>query len=400
LQHETGLLSELWILKKMKINGFYLFVLLFLACIVAWSLYPPFRYLKYFLPVVALIIIYKNPNATFTTKGKSNYFTTFLVLYSAIIGYLLIKNILLGELSARFIPNAAFMVAPLVFVAIIVPYFRKEKIHQYVIAMLLVNMLVFFYEEGGDFLSVITDLQILKNAIIDSTVPTENHLAFAFGFFVLFFFIERYNRVYQFLAFVIFILCFKRIVIAAVLFCLATYYFLSFFRIDVARYRKTLTLVGVVVNIGFVYFTHLLVSGTFDEVVHEKTGISTDQFLMGRKTFYTEAFEKAGAINWTGLGLGKMDDVIFQFYGSWMNLHSEVLKNYFEFGVIIFVVWLFIFFYKNLFSNKAAIFFLYANILMLTDNVFIYFDVMFYFYFFILIYLFEREEMRQRLVQQ
>ena len=108
---------------------------------------------------------------------------------------------------------------------------------------------------------------------------------------------------------------------------------------------------------------------------------------MGRKTFYSEVFNRAGNISWGGLGLGKIDDIMFNFFGIPVNLHSEVLKLYFEFGIIIFLLWLFLLFYKNLFSLKAAIILMYLNILLLTDNVFIYFEVMFYFYFFILIFL-------------
>jgi hypothetical protein len=374
----------------MKINGFYLFLILFLLSIVAWALYPPLRYVKYSLPLLALLL-YASRSSAFTDRAVTEYFVPFLFFYLFTIIYLLGLNLTEDNLSRRFFPNAAFILAPLTFVFLISPFFNKEYTRRYVLTIFFINAFVFLYEEGSDLISVLGNPQILKAAIFDSTVPTENHLAFAFGFLVIYFFVEKYNKVYQIIAIIIFILCYKRIVIAAVFLCVGSYILVSFLRIELSRYRQMVTLLGVLINLAFIKITHIIVSGTLDTFVMEKTGFSTDKFLMGRKTFYTWAFEEAGPITWTGTGLGRMDDTIFSAYGMVMNLHSEILKNYFEFGAILFVLWLILVFYKNVFSNKAAVFLLYLNILMLTDNVFTYFDVMFYFYFFILIFLHQKK---------
>jgi hypothetical protein len=368
----------------MKINGFIAFLLLFLFVVVVASFYEPLRYLKYTLPLVSLLVYLTRSNFVLD-RGIYRYYSTFLFFYLTIIAYLLIQNILTGTLSDRFIPNAVFIISPLLFIILIIPYYNQEKTHQYVKAILIINVIVFCFEEGNDLMKVLTDLDVLKSALFSSDIPTENQLAFVFGFLVLYFLMEKKHKLFLLISLILFILCFKRVVIGAVIACVLTYYFLSLFRIDVSKHQKFWTFCGVVFNLLYIKLTQIMVSGAFDKKVEEQTGFSTDQFFMGRKTFYTAAFEEAGPINWFGLGLGQIDDIIFKSYGLKMNLHSEILKNYFEFGAILFLIWLILFFYKNLFSNRAALLLLYLNILMLTDNVFIYFEVMFYFYFFVLI---------------
>ena len=373
----------------MKINGFTLFLSIFLATLMAASFYDPLRYIKYLLPLLPLPFYLRKQNAGIDT-GIFRYYYTFIFFYTCTIAFLFVQNLLEGDLSERFFPNAIFIVSPLLFITLILPYFKGDKIPQYVYLIFFVNILIFLKEEGPDLFDVLTNLSVLRSAIITSEVPTESNLAYIFGFFVIYFYMEKYPLTFKVLAIILFLLCFKRIVIAAGLVCFASYFLIKSVGINIPRYRLTFTILAVAINLLFIKFVQLLVSGEFDDFVFEKTGISTDQFMMGRKTFYTEAFDEAGTMNWTGLGMGTIDDIMFRYYGIPVNLHSEVLKNYFEFGIIIFVIWLFLITYKNLFSTKAAIIFLYFNILILTDNVFIYFEVMFYFYFFILIFLNQR----------
>lgn len=371
----------------MKINGFFLFLGIFLLTVVLASIYSPFRYLKYFLPLIPIIVFALREKKLTVEKKVINYYFTFLAFYLIVIGYLLLQNIFFQNLSARFFPNTIFILSPLLFIIFTIPYFNVEKIPQYVKAIFFINIGVFLFEEGSDLLNVVTNLNAIKEAILTSELTTENNLAYVFGFIVLYFLIEKYNKWYLIFSIIFFILCFKRIAIAAVVVSGAIYFIISFLKIDISDHRKKLALVGILVNLFYIQLTYLIVSGTFDQFIFEKTGFNADRFLMGRKTLYTQAFEEAGAYNLTGIGLGKIDDAMFNFYGIAINLHSEVLKNYFEFGIVLFILWMFIFFYKNLFSNKAAVILLYFNVLILTDNVFIYFEVMFYFYFLVLIFL-------------
>ncbi len=375
---------------RIRANGFVLFLLLFLTSLLVASIFPPLRYIKYFLPLFPLPFYFLTSGIV--DRSIFRYYYTFIIFYSIVILFLLIENLIFSDLSQRFLPNAIFILSPLLFISFILPYFRPEKLRSYIKLILFFNIVVFFYEEGADLLSVLTNLTILQTAIITSEIPTESNLAYLFGFLVIYFYLDKYPLRYKVIAFVFFVLCFKRIVIAAALVSCGCYFLMRMLHFKMPRYRKITTVLGIAANLLFVKFTQLLVNGRFDALVYEKTGFSTDRFLMGRKTFYEEAYEKAGTFNWTGLGLGRMDDILFNLYGIPVNLHSEVLRTYFEFGAIIFVAWLFLLLYKNLFSLKAATILIYFNILILTDNVFIYFEVMFYFYFFILIFLHERSQ--------
>jgi len=254
------------------------------------------------------------------------------------------------------------------------------------------SVLIYLSEVGFSITDVVSTIQALATAHMPSEVATESELGFVFGFFVLYFFLKGNSKWYLVMSLLFFIISFKRIVIVGVVISLVVYLILKIFRIDIRRHKLKLTLMALVVNLTIIYGAQLLVSGTFDQHVLEYTGLSSDAFLLGRKTFYTEVFEKFGSYNLVGLGLGKVDDALFNFLGYSMNLHSELIKNYLEFGLIIFLVWMSLLIYKNLFSNKSVVFLIYFNLLIVTDNIFIYFHGMFYFYFFVLILLVEEQK--------
>jgi len=372
----------------MRINGFLLFIFIFLCTLVLSSIYLPLRYLRYFLPVIPFLFFLSSKKELTLDMSVFKYYAIFIFMYSCIVLLLFLQNIFFTTLSYRFVPNAIFILSPLLFIVVGAHYFNKNYIDRYVYLILLVNIFLFFYEEGSDLLNVLTDLSILKSAFITSIIPTESNLAYVFGFLAIYFFITNKNIALKIIPVIFFFLCFKRIAIVAVLLCIVLYYVLNYFNVSVAKHRTKLAFLGVLINFLYVRITAMIVSGTFDKLVMDATGFSTDRFLMGRKQFYTQVFSRAQS-NWFGLGLGKVDDIMFDYMKFPINLHSEVLRVFFEFGVIVFVVWLFVLFYQNLFSNKSAVFLVYFNILILTDNVFVYFDVMVYFYFFILIFLFQ-----------
>lgn len=381
----------------MKINGFSFFLSIFLLTVVLTSIYAPLRYLKYGLPLLPVMLYAMRRNDLKVEKVVLQYYTTFLAFYSIIIAYLLVQNTVFQDVSARFLPNTIFILSPLLFIFFLLPFFNPDKIDHYVKIILIINIGVFLFEEGGDLIAVLANLMAIPEAIRSSELATESNLAYVFGFFVLYFVIEKYNKWYIIIASIFFILCFKRIVIASVVVSLVTYFIISFLKINVSNHRKKIAILAILVNLLYIQFAHLIASGIFDLWILEKTGFNADRFLMGRKTLYATAFNEFGSFTWWGTGLGKIDDAMQDFFGVAINLHSEIIKNYFEFGIILFTVWLFILFYKNLFSNKAAIPLLYFNVLILTDNVFIYFEIMFYFYFFILIFLQQKSKQSKQL---
>lgn len=376
----------------MKLDRFLFYLVCFLLVMIMTSLYYPLRYVKYALPLLPLFLIHTRKSII--DKRILSYYLTFIVFYGVLIIYLLIQNLVIFDISARFFPNAVFIITPLLFILLLLPYFNPDKIRRYVLVIFYVNICIFLYEEFDGLVKVLTNFDLFADALISSELETESNLAYVFGFLVLFFLFERhkYSKWYLILSSLFFILCFKRIVIVAVLLCVIINFIAFLLKINLSRYRAALTFFGLLANLFFIQFAYLITSGEFDQYIFEKTGYNADRFLMGRKTLYTNAFDAGGAFDLMGLGLGKIDDVMFKFYGVAFNLHSELIKNYFEFGLLFFIAWLLLLFYKTMFSNKAVIILIYFNILILTDNVFIYFDIMFYFYFFVLIYLSQKFE--------
>jgi hypothetical protein len=361
----------------MKINGFYLFLIIFIISMLVAMIFPSLRYIRYFLPLLPVMMFSEYKRKLAVDRSIINYFLTFLIFYLLVIGYLLIVNLINWDISQRFFPNAVFILAPLTFVIFILPFFNPDKIGLYVKSMFFMSVLIYLSEVGFNITDVVSTIKSIATAHMPSEVATESELGFVFGFFVLYFFLQKSSKLYLIMSLLFFIISFKRIVIAGVLISLMAYLILKIFRIDVKRHKVKLTLIALAVNLTIIYGAQLLVSGTFDQHVLEYTGLSSDAFLLGRKTFYTEVFEKFGSYNLAGLGLGKVDDALFSQLGYPMNLHSELIKNYLEFGLIMFLIWMALLIYKNLFSNKAIVFLIYFNLLIVTDNIFIYFHGMF-----------------------
>lgn len=374
-------------MSAMKVNLFKLFLCLFLLFILASTIFYPLRYLKYTLPLFAFPFYIFNRNGL--RKDGYRYYYYLLVFYSFVIIVLLLKEMVQADLSARFIPNAVFILSPLLFFIFIQPFYDKKQNASYVKLILYACILMFFVSEGSDLLLVIKEANFF-GALLSSEFPTESNLAYVFGFLFLYFILEEYPIRYKLIAFIFLLLCFKRVVLGATLASIFVYALISFLKVNVSKRRIWLVLTALGINLLFVQFTILIVDGVYDQLVYENTGLSLDRLLMGRKTLYSLAFEGIGNFSWFGAGLGSVDDVINDFYGIHINLHSEVLRNYLEFGVVFFVLWIVVLFYQSIFSLKSIVFLCYLNILLLTDNVFIYFEIMFYFYLFIQFFLTER----------
>ena len=373
----------------MKIGIFSFFLFLFLACKILESLYEPLRYLKYALPFLAFVLYFFVDSA----KLDYNYFSylnTFFIFYLLVVVYLLIKVLSLGEFQERFIPNASFILLPLLFIYSISPFFKEKNIKEYVKVIFFVSIFIFIWLDGENVFLVVTNLGLLKEAVLSSTIITECALAYAMGLFLFYFITEKYPKKYIIASAVMFVLCYKRIAIGGFIIAYLCYYLsTNIFKIWIEKYKMIFVLIGVGANLAFIKLVSLIVNGDLDKIIYQYTGISANHLLMGRKTLYSIPMDHVGGMSWSGIGLGKVDMLLLEAFGEKHPLHSDILNNYLEFGVILFIIWLVLLFYKTSFSNKAFSLLIYFNIMMFTDNVFIYFDFMFYFYLFILIYIFQ-----------
>ena len=371
----------------MKVGIFSVFLFLFLVCRALESLYEPLRYLKYVLPLLAFSLYF------FIDKAKLNYnyfsyLNSFLIFYLFVILFLFFKMLFFDTFQVRFIPNAGLMLMPLLFIFFLSPFFREKNIKEYIKLAFFFNVFLFLYLVSANIFLIFSDLKLLEEAAISSNISTENALAYTFGLFLFYFITEKYPKGYIITCAIIFVLSFKRIAIAAFIISYI-YYFLStnVFKLNIKKYRHVFILLGVTANLLFIKLVFLIVNGDLEKMIIEYTHLSTNNFVKGRQNFYKIVVEKVGSISWSGIGLGKVDEILTDYFGKKWNLHSDILNNYFQFGAILFCIWLLLLFYKTSFSHKSLAILIYFNIQMFTDNVFIYFDFMFYFYFFVLIYI-------------
>lgn len=116
--------------------------------------------------------------------------------------------------------------------------------------------------------------------------------------------------------------------------------------------------------------------GTFDRIITDVTGTSSNHFSMGRSFLWhwpsREIVEGLPELTVLGKGAGQVYEVLMYKAGIGRKylLHSDLMKITLEYGLLVFVGFFGLAYaYKSL---AARMFWLYFNILMLTDNALIY----------------------------
>jgi hypothetical protein len=100
---------------------------------------------------------------------------------------------------------------------------------------------------------------------------------------------------------------------------------------------------------------------------------------MGRARLFSLLADRLPETPVLGAGLGRITHVLTT-EGAWLtNTHSDVLKHYIELGPAMFAAWIGCFYWASRRRGTLALAVL-MNVLFLSDNVSIYFDVMFPFY--------------------
>jgi hypothetical protein len=160
--------------------------------------------------------------------------------------------------------------------------------------------------------------------------------------------------------------------------------------------KRVFIVVALILNLVLVFVVYNFAMGEYDYIFNSITGRYSDDVVSGRKGIYLLFFEKFDINNLPilGEGIGKVMEVISKYAGFKFNFHSDILKNYTEMGPIVFLGWIY-FMYKNNMRNLISLMYtIYINTLFVTDNAFVYFDVLFLFYFFIGISIIEQEEVK------
>jgi hypothetical protein len=203
----------------------------------------------------------------------------------------------------------------------------------------------------------------------------ESGLSFIFGFYFLYYLIEK-NYVKTLFALLLMLFTMKRIALLGVgvliPFCLWRDKPLKPILLILINAIPILTIVSIITNNNVVAF--------FEETF----GLNIHQLTLGRFTLWHDAATHVERNPFIGQGWGTTylspvdEDGPYLIYK--YNLHSDVLKVLAEFGLPFFLVFFYLFYFiKNI---KVQIFYIYFNILMFTDNVLIYTDILVFLFLF------------------
>lgn len=361
--------------------------LLFLGFLFLFSIFTllstisePFKYLKYSLPLVVIFTLVVFGGGIGIQKRVANdqrfaYLARLLVFYIAAVGF----NFFKGFQNARFFEESYFIISPLFF-ALLLFILMPTGNYNRAVYLLFWTIAISFVIEKFQFFLEITSPSLLINAFLTSDLPTESNFAFQLGLFLIVF-MQKRDLKYVVLSAILFLFAFKRIAIAGVfvVVILQLIRMISAGRITPVR-AKFLILVFNCIIVSFLFF---FFAGTFDELIEDSLGVTPNFLTQGRYNIYQDIFSHFGSINILGFGLGSITTFLNSHGYDLLNLHSDVLKIFFELGPMFFIAWVY-FFYKGIKTFLGISLVVYMNILFLTDNTLIYFDVMFVFYMLVL----------------
>lgn len=321
------------------------------------TLIPGIRYIKYAIPGIAILLI-AGQLGTFSLKGKNNFLLLF-VLY-AIWGLFsaLFINLSLTPLG---INDALFVLS----YALPLYLFGNGKVDLYKV----------FFLYSVFFLLSTLGMEMKGFSIALSEAPFESGACFAFGAFFLYFCFEK-KLWYAVFSLILIVLTLKRIAFLAIVICIVLYLFPRITsRLFLSKYSY------VIFSSLWIVIVFTLVTGLFDYLILDLTGINVHHFTMGRFSLYFGVVEES-IVNPFSLILGNgIGDAYalalrhFEAEGN-VNLHSDTLKIFYENGAIFFTLFFLSFGFVRNFNSRILLF--YICFVFFTDNILIYQSVMFF----------------------
>ncbi|MCK7598406.1 hypothetical protein M0G74_14085 [Microbulbifer sp. CAU 1566] len=213
--------------------------------------------------------------------------------------------------------------------------------------------------------------QVNGEGIVGAYEGTES---FVFGIFAICYFQFGSFRHFSVACFFV-LLSLKRIAFLGVLFGVLSIVAVPILmRVGLLRIRIGFFLI-LVVSVIFLFGLSL---GYFDEYFGRYFGVSSNQLTMGRFNIYSYVFgDFERLISFWGLGFGWSYELVSAAtLGADKNLHSDILKIFFEGGLVLFL--LFFYFLSRSINYSSLPLVLYLFCLFLTDNVLVYPQVMFF----------------------
>lgn len=342
-------------LQKLKINDKKTFILiLVLSCLSTFDhMIDGARYIKYTALPIALLVLsirkFKLP------KEITEPETPFLLLTAWAATTVIWGNHLLGSKDVFFI---ASYIIPLIL-------FQKKGIsieHSFIIYIII-------------FLTSTTSRELGSFSISDSTTLIEGSESFVFGAFALAFAMRKKHALTA-VALLLLMLTLKRIALLGFLACIFLWMAPHSLK-EILTNKKSI----LAFNITILASLLILATGSLDEIIFSITGKSASALTLGRTAFYAGVIQDMIQNPYNlifGNGAGSAyEKALTMYQGTALNpnLHSDTLKILYEYGILFFL-----FFFYSIGACKeiaSRIIMIYVCILLATDNVMIYSDVMF-----------------------
>lgn len=246
---------------------------------------------------------------------------------------------------------------------------------------------IFTFTTISLFLQVLVEKSRFQTyfSLLYSETFFESGFSFIFGFFFLFYLIER-NYLKVILSMLLMLFTMKRIALLGVV---------GLIPLCLWREKPLKPIYLILINaIPILIIVSLITDRNVVNFFEEIFGLNIDQLTLGRFTMWKDAAQHVAQSPLIGSGWGtsylsplEEEGLLYPILK--FNLHSDVLKVLSEFGLPFFILFFFLFYYiKNI---KVQIFYIYFNILMFTDNVLIYTDILVFLFLFSQYYEFQSE---------
>ena len=351
-------------------------LVMFAAYVFLARLAPELRYARYVLPLTLAglwlarraqgerLPVFNAPLSAFAVM------TAIVCTWSAIV---------IGTTSdfyGRFFEEAIFLFAPLG-AAMICASLRREDGDWPFFVLLAILALDYFWEIGITTMAeAVRQPGLFMTDLLESTAPTESIRAFSFGVLAIFL-LTRRRLLGAAVCLVLACMAGKRIVLLGLVAAIPLVYVTP--ALNRPRRRLVLTTIAIALNVAIALALRNLEEWGIADRIQEATLQSADAVLMGRAKLYALLTDRLPDAPLLGAGLGRITHVL-QAEDAWLtNTHSDVLKHFIELGPFMFALWIGCFYWTSRDKGALALT-VFTNVLFLSDNVSIYFDVMFPFY--------------------
>lgn len=337
------------------------------------------KYFQYALPAIGLGVSLINIQHVWFSAGD-------LARLSRTVSLLCFLNLLVmlvnGDLYAKYFQETFLLAGALFFAVMVTGNLTRHtgSILTYALYFLVGTFLI---DKGNVLANVLLSPGEIIVGLLTSSIQTESSLSFYFALLSLYFIFEK-DKTKAVIAILFMILSFKRVAIIGFLAAIIVQFIFTSFKMN--YHRRLYSVALTVFNFAYLWILLLLINGQFDEAISNTLGVSSNFLFMGRVDLYNTVLAKTGYVNWLGMGIGSISNILNRLVesgnseGILVNLHSDILKYYLEFGIFLFPVFLYKFIHYLAKNSLAFCMIVMLNIILLTDNVSIYFGFMVLFY--------------------